>query len=317
MAVADLNANGGVLGQQVRFTTGDNSCESEQAVAVANKFVSENVAFVAGHVCSGSSIPASIVYEAAGILMISPTSTNPKLTDQGRRNVFRVCGRDDEQGLIAGNYLADRWAGKTIAIVHDGSAYGQGLADETKKQLNQRGVTEAVYATFSPGQSDYSELISQLKNARSEVVYIGGYSPEAALILRQANDIGYRFQLISGDGAFTDAFWAIAGTAGEGTLVTFFPDPRGRPELRQLLDRFRTQGYEPDGNTLYGYAAVQSWAQSVAKAGTLELGAVIASLRENEFDTVLGKIRFNEKGDVNQPGFEWYVWKSGKAVPLE
>ncbi len=316
MAVADLNAAGGVLGQQVRLVVGDDACEGDQAVAVANKFVSDNVVFVAGHVCSGSSIPASGVYEAAGILMISPTSTNPKLTDQGRNNVFRVCGRDDEQGLIAGNYLADHWGGKAIAIVHDQSAYGQGLAEETKKQLNQRGITETLYEAISPGQSNYADLISRLVKAKIDVVYVGGYSPEAALILRQANDLGYRFQLISGDGVFTEDFWAIAGPVGEGTLITFFPDPRNRPEVQPLVERFRAQSYEPDGNTLYAYAAVQSWALAVAIAGTLELGAVTDSLKKSEFDTVLGKIRFNEKGDVNQPGFEWYVWKGGKAVPF-
>ena len=148
MAVADINAAGGVLGQQVRLITVDDFCDPEQAVAAAQKLVADGVVLVVGHYCSGASIPASKVYEAAGVLQISPGSTNPLLTEQGRANVFRVIGRDDAQGIVAGNYLADHWGDKKIAILHDGTTYGKGLADETKKQLNKRGVTEAIYEAY-------------------------------------------------------------------------------------------------------------------------------------------------------------------------
>ncbi|MFQ6022479.1 MAG: branched-chain amino acid ABC transporter substrate-binding protein, partial [Acidiferrobacterales bacterium] len=134
MAVADLNAAGGVLGQKIQLTIGDDACDPKQAVAVANKFASEGVKFVAGHFCSGSSIPASKVYDEENILQISPASTNPKLTDEGGPSTFRVCGRDDQQGIVAGNFLADKYGKKKIAILHDKTAYGKGLADETKKQ---------------------------------------------------------------------------------------------------------------------------------------------------------------------------------------
>ena len=174
MAVADINATGGVLGQQVALTLADDACDPEQAVAVANKLVSDGVVFVAGHVCSHSSIPASKVYEKAGILMISPASTNPRLTDEGGPNVFRVCGRDDQQGIVAGNYLADEWGDKRIAILHDNSTYGKGLADETRKQLNKRGITEAMYEVYIPGERDYSALISKMQAVGIDVVYIGG-----------------------------------------------------------------------------------------------------------------------------------------------
>jgi len=139
MAVADINASGGVLSQQVRLINVDDFCEPEQAVAVAQKLVADGAVFVVGHYCSGASIPASKVYEAAAVLQISPGSTNPLLTEQGRDNVFRVIGRDDTQGIVAGNYLADEWGDKKIAILHDGTIYGKGLADETRKQLNRRG----------------------------------------------------------------------------------------------------------------------------------------------------------------------------------
>ena len=140
MAVADLNAAGGVLGEQVELITADDFCDPEQAVAAANKLVSDGVIFVVGHYCSGASIPASEIYEAAGVLMISPTSSNPMLTELGRANVFRVMYRDDAVGIVAGNYLADHWPDQKIAILHDDTVYGKGLAEETKKQLNRRGT---------------------------------------------------------------------------------------------------------------------------------------------------------------------------------
>jgi ABC-type branched-subunit amino acid transport system substrate-binding protein len=197
MAVADINADGGVLGQRVELTLADDACDPDQAVAVAKKLVSDGVVFVAGHVCSHSSIPASKVYEQAGVLMISPASTNPRLTDEGGDNVFRVCGRDDQQGMVSGDYLADEWGGKKIAILHDSSTYGKGLADETRKQLNKRGVKAAMYEAYAPGERDYSELVSRLHAANIDVVYIGGYSSEAGLIVRQARDRGYGAQVVS------------------------------------------------------------------------------------------------------------------------
>jgi branched-chain amino acid transport system substrate-binding protein len=155
MAVADLNEKGGVLGQRIRTLVVDDYCDPEQAVAAAHKLVDAGVALVVGHNCSGAAIPASKVYAAAGILMFAPDATNPALTEQGLPNVFRPNGRDDEQGRIAGDYLADHWSRKRIAIVHDGSVYGKGLAEETKKRLNERGVSETFFEAITPGMNDY------------------------------------------------------------------------------------------------------------------------------------------------------------------
>ena len=317
MAVADINARGGVLGQRVELTLADDACDPGQAVAVANKLVSDGVVFVAGHVCSHSSIPASQVYETAGVLMISPASTNPRLTDEGGDNVFRVCGRDDQQGKVAGDYLADHWGDKSIAILHDGSTYGKGLADETRKQLNKRGVSEAMYEAYAPGERDYSPLVSRLHAAGIDVIYIGGYSSEAGLMVRQARNQGYGVQIVSGDALTNDEFWMITGPAGEGTLVTFGPDPRANAEAGPVVKQFRDQGFEPSGYTLHTYAAVQVWAQAVEKAGSPDLEAVIKSLRSHSFQTVLGEIGFDDNGDVTAPGYVWYIWKNGEYVPLE
>jgi len=301
-----------VLGQQLVLSVEDDACDPKQAVAVANKLVSEGVIFVAGHFCSGSSIPASNVYEEEGVLQISPASTNPKLTEEGGDNVFRVCGRDDQQGIVAGNLLADEFGGKKIAVLHDKTAYGKGLADETKKQLNARGIDEAMYEAYTAQEKDYTALVSKMKAAGIDVFYVGGYHTEAGLMIRQAHEQGYTPQLVSGDALVTDEFWKITGDAGDGTLMTFSPDPRKNAAAAPVIEKFRAQNYEPEGYTLYTYGAIQAWAQAVEKAGSTDLDAVIGSLRGNKFETVLGSIGFDEKGDVTAPGYVWYVWKDGK-----
>jgi branched-chain amino acid transport system substrate-binding protein len=278
---------------------------------VANKFASDGVVFVAGHFCSGSSIPASNVYEEEGIIQISPASTNPKLTEEGGDNVFRTCGRDDQQGLVAGNFLADKHGKKKIAILHDKTAYGKGLADETKAQLNKRGVNEVMYEAYTAGEKDYSALVSKMKGAKVDVMYLGGYHTEAGLMIRQAREQGYNVQLVSGDALVTDEYWKITGPAGEGTLMTFSPDPRKNPVAAPVVAKFKAQNYEPEGYTLYTYGAIQAWAQAAAKAGSTDTDAMIKALRGNKFDTVLGNIGFDGKGDVTAPGYVFYKWANG------
>lgn len=312
MAVEDLNAAGGVLGQQLKLFIGDDACDPKQAVAVANKMVSDGVVFVAGHFCSGSSIPASNVYTEEGIIQISPASTNPKLTEEGGDNVFRTCGRDDQQGLVAGNFLADNYAGKKVAFLHDKTAYGKGLADETLKQFRARGEKETMYEAYTAGEKDYTALISKMKAAGIDVFYVGGYHTEAGLMIRQAREQAYDVQLISGDALVTDEYWKITGPAGEGTLMTFSPDPRKNPDAAPVVAKFKAQGYEPEGYTLYTYGAIQAWAQAVEKTGSTKTETLVKALKSMQFDTVLGTIGFDEKGDVTAPGYVVYEWKDGK-----
>ncbi len=317
MAVADINAAGGLLAQQVQTIAADDFCDPEQAVAAARKLVADGVVFVVGHYCSGASIPASEVYEAARIVQISPASTNPMLTEMGRANVFRVIGRDDAQGIVAGDYLAEHWGDKKIAILHDDTTYGKGLADETRKQLHKRGVTEATYAAYTPGKNDYSTEIAALQAMEVAVLYVGGYHTEVALMARAARDRGYSLQLVSGDAMSTEELGLIAGPAAEGILFTFAADPRRNAEAASVVERFRAENFEPDSYTLLSYAAVQAWSQAVEKAGSLEPQAVIASLRSHQFDTVLGAIDFDGKGDLTAQSWIWYVWRDGDYVPVE
>jgi branched-chain amino acid transport system substrate-binding protein len=312
MAVADLNANGGVMGQKLLLEIGDDACDPKQAVAVANQLAGKGVNFVAGHFCSGSSIPASNVYAEEGMLQISPASTNPKLTERGLDNVFRVCGRDDQQGLVAGNFLADRFKGKKIAVIHDKTAYGKGLADETRKTLKNRGVTPALEEAYTAGEKDYTALISKLKVNRIDVLYVGGYHTEAGLMARQMRDQGMKTILVSGDALVTDEYWSITGNAGEGTLMTFSPDPRKNPIAAPLVAKFRKTGYEPEGYTLYTYGAIQAWAKAVERIKSTDTGKLIKALKSMSFETVIGKIGFDKKGDVTAPGYVFYEWKNGK-----
>ena len=246
------------------------------------------------------------------MLQISPASTNPKLTEEGGDNVFRVCGRDDQQGIVAGDFLADMFGGKKIAILHDKTAYGKGLADETKAQLNARGVQEAMYEAYTAQEKDYSAVVSKMKAAGIDVFYVGGYQTEAAIMIRQAHEKGYMPQIISGDALVTDEYWKIAGDAAEGTLMTFSPDPRKNPEAAPVVAKFKAQNYEPEGYTLYTYGAIQAWAKAVEKAGSTDTGKVVAALRSNKFDTVLGNIGFDMTGDVTAPGYVWYEWSQGQ-----
>lgn len=317
MAIADINAAGGVLGQQLRLISVDDACDSGQAIAAAHKLVAEKVSFVVGHQCSGASIPAAGIYERAGVIQMTPASTNSRLTEEGRANVFRICGRDDQQGAIAGSYLATRWRDAKIAILSDGSVYGKGLAEITQRHYRMHGVEETLYDELTPGLSDYSPLIAKMQAAGVQIAYFGGYYREAALLVRNAREHGYNMQLVSGDSIASEAFVQVTGEAGEGTVFTSFRDPRRNPGAASLIERFRRQGFEPEGYTLYSYGAMQTWAQAVARAGSTEPRAVINALRSHEFETILGQVSFDAKGDVRQPGFEWFIWRSGRYVPLE
>ena len=317
LAVADINAAGGLLGEQVQLVTADDFCDPEQAVAAAKKLVSEGVIFVVGHYCSHSSIPASEIYQAAGILMISPTSSNPMLTELGRANVFRVQTRDDAVGAVAGDYLADHWPEGTIAILHDDTTFGKGVAELTKEQLNRRGLTEAIYQAYVPGSMTYAAEVTGLQADGIGVAFVGGYHTEIALMARAAGDLGYPLQLIAGLTLATEEFGLIAGPAGEGTLFIDNPDPRLRAEAASVVERFRASGLEPEGAILNVYGAVQVWAQAAEKAGSLELDAMIAALRQHRFDTVLGPIGFDEKGDVTLQSPVVYVWHADGSYMIE
>lgn len=313
MAVNDINAAGGINGEKLVLEIGDDACDPKQATAVAEQMAQKGVKFVAGHLCSGSSIPASKVYEEEGILQISPASTNPKFTDEGGWNVARVCGRDDAQGVVAGNFLAKNFAGKKVAVVDDKSAYGKGLADETAKAMKAAGLEPVIQESINPGEKDYSALVSKLKDAGIDAIYFGGYHPEGALILKQLREQGSKAQMLSGDSMNNIEFWTIAGEAAEGMIFTFAPEPRNFPEAAEVVKKFKDSGYDPEGYTLYTYASIQMYAAAAAATKSFDSKKLAEWLRAgNPVKTVLGELKLDAKGDLVGAKYVWYKFSGGK-----
>ncbi|MBE1202990.1 branched-chain amino acid ABC transporter substrate-binding protein [Aminobacter carboxidus] len=312
-AAADINAAGGVLGQKISIQVGDDVSDPKQGISVANKFVADGVKYVVGHFNSGVSIPASEVYAENGVLEISPASTNPQYTERGLWNTFRTCGRDDQQGKVAGDYIAANFKDAKIAMIHDKSPYGQGLVDVAKKVLNETGVNEVMYEGINIGDKDFSALIGKLKEAGVTLIYFGGLHTEAGLIMRQSADQGLKAILFSGDGMVSNELASIAGDAVIGTLNTFSPDPRKNSAAKDLVENFRAKGFEPEAYTLYSYAAVQIIAGAIAKTGSADDAQKVAeTMKANgPWPTAIGDIGYDAKGDITRPDYVIYEWKKG------
>ena len=320
-AVDDINAKGGVLGQKLTIEQGDDVSDPKQGVSVANKFVGDGVKFVVGHFNSGVTMPASEVYQDAGVLVITPSATNPKITERGLWNVFRTCGRDDQQGAVAGNYILKDLKGKKVAFIHDKTTYGKGLADETKKVVNAGGVTEVLYEGVNAGEKDYSAIVSKIKDSGAEIVYWGGLQTEGGLIARQMHDQGVKAVMMSGDGITSDEFAAIGGDAVLGTLMTFPPDPRKRPEAAAVVKEFEAKKFNPEAYTLYSYAAVQVIQQAAEAAKSLDPEKVAEKMHSGMvFHTAIGDLSYDKKGDITRPDYTLYTWKKapdGKITYFE
>ena len=315
LALEQLKGNIEKQGFKVELVPFDDQAKPEVGVANAKNIIADkDVLAVIGHLNSGVAIPSSEVYKEAMLVMVSPANTNPTITDRGHPNVNRVCGRDDVQGIYAANYMVDNKLAEKIAILHDKSAYGQGLADEFKKQLNARGVDETMYEAITAGDKDFTALITKMKQAGVDLIYLGGYHTEAGLIARQASEQGINATMMSGDALVTDEYWAITGDTGQGTLMTFSPDPRKNEAAAPVVAEFEASGYDPEGYTLYTYATIQVWAQAAEQAGSTELDAVLEQLHGNQFETVLGTISFDDKGDVEGENYVMYEWDNGQYV---
>jgi branched-chain amino acid transport system substrate-binding protein len=321
-AAANINAAGGILGQQIELVFGDDVSDPKQGVSVANKFVGDGIKFVVGHFNSGVTLPASEVYRENGMLVITPSATNICVTD--RKNgpcgnwteaapdlmMFRTCGRDDQQGAVAGDFILNNKAGKSIAVIHDKTPYGQGLADATKAFLNSKGVQEAIYEGINVGDKDFSALISKMKAGNVDVVYWGGLHTEGGLIVRQMRDQGMTAVFMSGDGITSDEFASIGGPGVEGTLMTFPPDPRKRPEAAEIVAKFTAAGFNPEAYTLYTYAAMQILKEAIEKVGAADPAKVAEFMYSGHaFKTVIGDISFDKKGDITRPDYVLYTWK--------
>lgn len=311
LAAEDINAAGGIKGEKIKLVKGDDACEPKQAVAVANRLVDQDkVVGVIGHYCSSSTIPASEVYDEAGVLTITPGSTNPLVTERDLVGMFRMCGRDDQQGQVAADYIVDTLKATRVAIIHDKDTYGQGLADSAKARLNKRGVTEVIYEGLTRGEKDFNALVTKLLSQKVEVVYFGGLHPEAGPLVRQMREQGLKAYFLSGDGVVTDALVATAGGPQyvKGVMMTFGADPRTIPESKAVVEKLRASGYEPEGYTLYTYAALQTMAAAFNGAGSTEADEASAWLKTHPVQTIMGTKEFDDKGDLKVTDYVIYQW---------
>ena len=311
-AAEDINAAGGILGQKITVVTGDDVSDPKQGVSVANKFVGDGVKLVVGHFNSGVTNPASDVYQDNGALMITPSATNPKITEKGMWNVFRTCGRDDQLGKLWADYAVANLKGKKIAVVHDKTTYGKGLADAALGYMHDAGLKEVLYEGVNTGEKDYSAIVSKLKAAGAEYIMWGGLHTEGGLIIRQMRDQGMNTVMISGDGITDNEFASIGGPGVEGTLMSFGPDPRNNPLAKNVVAEFKAKNFDPEAYTLYSYAAVQIMKQAAEAAKSLDTKKMAEVMHSGvAFHTVMGDIAYDKKGDRTTVDYVWYVWKKG------
>ena len=322
LAVEEWNAKGGVsVGKKkmkVDILWGDDRHDPREGVSIAHKFVNSGAAGIVGHFNSSVSIPASTVYAEAGVVQITPASTNPKLTEQGFSTVFRVCGRDDQQGEVAANYIVDKLKLKRIAILHDKTTYGQGLADETKRFLEKRGVKPVFYSGVVQGDKDYTPVLTAAKQKNPELVYFGGIHPEAILLVKQMRErLGMKAHFMSGDGIVTDEYYKIAGKSAEGTYITFTPDQTKLAAAQNVIKNHRKRfGKEVGAYTIYSYVAMNMILNSIQATGGAKGSKLAAHLRSKAWNTSLGKLQFNKKGDVLESPYVLWQVKGAKFVQI-
>lgn len=318
-AIDAINAQGGVKGKQLEPLLIDDACEPKQAVPAANRVVNAGAKFAVAHACSGTTVPAVNVYEQEGIVAITPGATSPLVTDTIKPHYFfRTIGRDDQQGPFAAKYILEQLKPASIAILHDKQTYGSGVATQVREALSQGGANIVMYEGINVGDSDYSAVITKLRGENPDLIYFGGYHAELGLLLRQAREQGVNTQFMGPEGVANQDLVAIAGDAVEGLLVTLPADFTKLEANKQIIENFNTYGRDPDGAfTIPAYAAVQILTQSIEAVGE-DADAVADYMHENAFDTAIGKVEYDEKGDLKHFEFAVYQWdKSGEFAELE
>ncbi|VVE88214.1 branched-chain amino acid ABC transporter substrate-binding protein [Pandoraea bronchicola] len=309
-AIEEINAAGGANGNKLEAVMMDDACEPKQAVAVANKIVSQKIKYVIGHVCSGSTIPASDIYENEGVVMITPSATAPQLTEGKKRHfIFRTIGRDDQQGPAAAQYIINKVKPKKVAVLHDKQSYGQGIASSVKKDLDAAKIPVVLFEGINAGDSDYSAVITKLKSQGVDFVYFGGYHPEMGLLLRQAREQGVKATFMGPEGVGNKDVTAIAGPASEGMLVTLPADFTADPANAKLVKAFADAKRDPNGPfQMPAYTGVQLIAKSIAGAKSTDPEKVAKYLHANTFDTPIGKVAYDAAGDLKSFKFVVYTW---------
>jgi len=307
-AIEAFNAAGGVKGKKLEPLLIDDGCEPKQAVPAANRVVNSGAKFAVAHACSGTTVPAVNVYENEGIVAITPGATSPLVTDTIKPHFFfRTIGRDDQQGPFAAGYIIKELKPKNVAILHDKQTYGSGVASQVRDSLKEGGLEVVLFEGINVGDSDYSAVITKLKSIDPGLIYFGGYHAELGLLLRQAREQGLTTQFMGPEGVANADLVAIAGPAAEGLLVTLPADFTKLPGNKQILEHFQTYKRSPDGAfTMPAYAAVQILVDSINAVGE-DPAKVADHMHTASFDTAIGKVEYDEKGDLKE--FEFAVYK--------
>ena len=320
LVVKDINARGGILGKKVELLIEDDACKPEMATNTATKLVSKKVDIVMGHICSGATKAALGIYNDARIIVMSPSATNPELTQSGQYpNFFRTIASDDAQAKLEVDFAVNRLKVKTIAVLHDKGDYGKGLAEYARKfAAATKNVKVVLYEGITPGAVDYSAIVQKIKQSGAEAVIYGGYHPEAASIVSQMRKKGMKTIFISDDGVKDITFIKVAGKNAEGVYATGPKDTSKNPMAIAANEAHKkTYGSDPGAFYLNAYAATQAILNAIQKAKSTDYTKVSNALRTYAVDTPLGKIKFDKKGDAIGAGFTMYQVRNGIYVEVK
>jgi branched-chain amino acid transport system substrate-binding protein len=320
LVVDQINAKGGIDGKTVELLIEDDVCKPEVATNTATKLVSDGVDVVLGHICSGATKAALPIYKNAGVIVMSPSATNPALTQSGDYpNFFRTIASDDAQARTEVNFALDTLGVKKIAVIHDKGDYGKGLAEFARKFIEESGKGEVVlYEGVTPGAVDYSAIVQKIKRSKADAVIFGGYHPEASKIITQMRKKRLKIRFISDDGVKDDTFIKVAGKYAEGVYATGPRDTSTNPLAKAAVAAHK-KAYGSDPGAFYenAYAAALALLNAIDKAGSTDMAAVKKALQTDDVTTPLGDIRFDEKGDAVGVGFAMYQVKNGKYVEVK
>jgi branched-chain amino acid transport system substrate-binding protein len=320
LVAADVNENGGILGRQVELVVEDDQCKPELATNVATKLVGEEVVAVIGHICSGATKAALGIYEESNIPVMSPSATNPPLTQSGDYpNFFRTIAPDDAQARLQVDFALNELGLSKLAVLHDKGDYGKGLAEFARQYLEEDPRAEVVlYEGITPGAVDYTAVINKVKNSGAEAIIYGGYHPEASKIVTQMRRSAMDTLFISDDGVKDETFIKVAGEYAENVYATGPKDTSSNPLAIAAVQAHRDEyGEDPGAFFLNAYAASLAFTNAIEVAGSTDYEAVTEALRNNFVETPLGNLKFDEKGDAIGVGFSMYQVQNGVYVEVE
>ena len=320
MAIDDANAKGITIdGKKIKFELDaqDDQADPKQGTIVAQKLVDDKVAGVVGHLNSGTSIPASKIYNDAGIPMVSPSATNPKLTLQGFKDVFRVMANDVQQGSVIGKAAVETLGGKKIAIIDDKTAYGAGLADETEKAAKAAGGSVVAREYTNDKATDFKAILTKIKAKRPDVIMYGGMDAQGGPMVKQMKELGIKAKFIAGDGVCSTEWPKLAGGAAEGEYCTQAGLPPDKmPNAADFVKRF-TEKYGPiQVYAPYAYDAANTLIAAMQKANTTDPAKYLPALASISYDGITAKIEFDEHGDTKNGAITLYQVKDGKLQPM-